>query len=72
MFDILKGDKPSLADAREGHPKIPNSLWDMIARCWDEDPSKRMSVGEVLKLLKAEFKRNPILPNDPMIDGRPI
>lgn len=72
MYTILKGEKPSLVDAQEGRPRIPDSLREVIARCLDEGPPKRISVGEVLKFLEAESRRNPTLPNDSMLNGRQI
>ncbi|KAF9645215.1 kinase-like protein [Thelephora ganbajun] len=48
-YSMLTGDRPSQPDNHE----ISDRLWDMIERCWDSMPSKRMSVGEVVGLLEA-------------------
>ncbi|KAF9644623.1 kinase-like protein [Thelephora ganbajun] len=47
---ILKGDRPPRPD----HHEISDRLWDIIERCWDSVPSKRMSVTEVVNLLEIE------------------
>ncbi|KAF9644638.1 hypothetical protein BDM02DRAFT_3102592, partial [Thelephora ganbajun] len=49
-YSMLRGDRPP----RPNHHGISDPLWDMIERCWDSVPSKRMSVAEVLNLLGTE------------------
>jgi hypothetical protein len=40
---VLKGDRPS----RPEHPSFTDDLWELIQRCWDNDPRLRPEILEV-------------------------
>ena len=35
----------------EGHPELPDPMWDMMVTCWDVDPSSRPTMEDVLALI---------------------
>jgi hypothetical protein len=59
--------RPVLPD----HHGVPDSLRDMIERCWREVPSQRMSAGEALSLLETELRSISNPADGPVPNGRP-
>ena len=47
MAGIIDGERPS----RPVHPSFTSELWELIRRCWDQDPHLRPEVSEVLEVL---------------------
>ena len=45
---ILGGNRPT----RPGHPDFTDSLWNMVKRCWNQDPQRRPEIAEVVHWLR--------------------
>ena len=52
--DVLSGKRPE----RPNHPSITDELWDMIQRCWDQEPQRRPGISEVACHLRSIIRRN--------------
>jgi len=46
---ILSGKRPE----RPTHPSLTDELWDLIQRCWDQEPQLRPGISEVVSYLQA-------------------
>ena len=47
MAGIIDGERPP----RPAHPTFTSQLWELMQRCWDQDPHMRPKVSEVLEAL---------------------
>ena len=47
---VLRGDRPS----RPNHAELPDRMRKIVEACWDDTPSRRMAVGDVVTLMEAE------------------
>ena len=64
---MLKQIKFSLQNLRPHIPKCcPNSLANIMKRCWDADPEKRPEMDEVVSMLEAidTSKGGGMIPDD--------
>jgi len=52
-YSMLSGARPPRPDNHD----IPDRVWDVIERCWDSVPSRRLSVGEAVRILETELGR---------------
>ena len=48
MVKIKKGKRPYR------RPEIPDVYWELITRCWDENPEKRPSFVEITNMLRSD------------------
>jgi len=46
---VLAGNRPT----RPMHMNLTNNLWEMIKRCWSQNPQKRPEISEVVLCLRA-------------------
>jgi hypothetical protein len=46
--EVLSGKRPD----RPMHPDLTDRLWDMIQRCWEQEPLRRPEISEVVSLLE--------------------
>ena len=46
IFDVCEGLWPPIL------PEMPDDYFQMMQKCWDVDPSKRPTVGELFKFAK--------------------
>jgi len=44
---IMRGDRPS----RPIHPTFTHGLWELMEHCWNQEPSSRPDMPEVLRIL---------------------
>lgn len=49
VFAVLNGERPP----RPTHATCTDVLWDLMERCWEDDPYSRPEVGEVLKIVSS-------------------
>ena len=49
---MLSGRRPDRPD----HPELTNRVWRMIKRCWKGDPTRRITMAEVVTVLETEAK----------------
>lgn len=47
MLDIMEGKRPP----RPEHPAFSPDLWILMERCWNQEPSSRPDISEVLRAL---------------------
>lgn len=47
---IIKGERPSRPQGAEGFGLV-DPVWDMTLRCWQQEPTYRPAVAEVVGLL---------------------
>ena len=59
MAGIIDGERPS----RPVHPSFTSQLWELIQRCWDQDPHSRPEVSEVLEVLAGLLVPHRLLTN---------
>ena len=52
--DVLSGKRPE----RPNHPGITDELWDMIQRCWDQEPQERPGMADVARDLRSIVQQN--------------
>jgi hypothetical protein len=43
---------------RPPHPELSDRIWNMIQKCWDDDPSCRILIKDVVAILEREISRN--------------
>ena len=48
---VLKGDRPP----RPRHVGFSNRMWKMVKACWDDKPSRRLTVDEAVALIETEY-----------------
>jgi serine/threonine protein kinase len=51
ILSVFQNERPS----RPAHPQVSDRVWNMIQRCWNEDPFNRMTAAEVVDVLEAEL-----------------
>ena len=51
ILAILDGKRP----ARPTHPSLTDELWELVKRCWNQDPHLRPEMSEVLKILSVSL-----------------
>ena len=44
---IMRGDRPE----RPVHPELTDGLWELIRRCWSQEPHSRPNMSKVLDVL---------------------
>jgi len=49
MFDITEGKRPP----RPVHPALTDDLWELMERCWAQEPDSRPEMLEVLQVLRS-------------------
>ena len=54
--EVLSGKRPD----RPIHPGLTDKLWDLVQRCWEQEPLRRPEISKVVSLLE----RPPILRQD--------
>ena len=47
MAAIAKGERPS----RPRHPRVTGTVWELVQRCWDDNPCSRPEASEVSQIL---------------------
>ena len=67
-YSMLTGVRPS----RQTRHNIPDRVWYMMERCWNDVPSKRMSAEEVVNLLETELSLISTSRAYPAPNGGPI
>ena len=50
LFDIYKGLRPQIL------PNMPDDYAQMMQKCWDVDPSKRLTIREILRFADNKLK----------------
>lgn len=45
-----KGERPLRSDFES--PEMSDKLWEMLEKCWNQDPSKRLEISQVLSGLQ--------------------
>ncbi|KAF9651701.1 kinase-like protein [Thelephora ganbajun] len=48
---LANGTRP----LRPLHPELSDEVWNMIEKCWHNDPAHRLSIKDVLAILRAEI-----------------
>ena len=48
---MLNGRRPPRPD----HPELSDRVWEMIEGCWENIPSRRRTITEVITVLDAEL-----------------
>lgn len=51
-YSMLDGLRPP----RPNDPELSDQIWEMINRCWDNVPSQRMTIADVVSVLEAELR----------------
>ena len=46
-MDILSGTRPG----RPVHPSLTDNIWNLIERCWDQDPQRQPDISDVISYL---------------------
>lgn len=54
IYPLATGDRPP----RPSHPELSDKLWEMIERCWDNDPLSRPPIKTVVDILEEEISWN--------------
>ena len=57
MDPVLLGMRPS----RPTHPALTEPLWELMQRCWDEEPLLRPEAAEISRILRASSVPHPFL-----------
>lgn len=52
--DVLSGKRPE----RPSHPSLTDELWNLIQRCWEQDPQRRPGISDVARHLKSIVRQN--------------
>ena len=47
MFAIAQGERPQ----RPKHPRVTGAVWELVQRCWDDNPCSRPEASEVSQIL---------------------
>lgn len=54
---LRKNCRPKRAEVVNLNDHIPNRVWEIMSKCWDQEPTQRPSAGEVVKdLAKARVQ----------------
>jgi hypothetical protein len=51
---MVGGDRPH----QPQHPELSNRIWNMIEKCWDIDPFRRLPIGTAFATIREEIFRN--------------
>jgi len=54
LYYISRKVKKGIRAPRLDNPPLTNGGWDVIERCWQQDPEKRPSMEEVMKLMNSD------------------
>jgi len=46
----MAGERPP----RPTHPTLTDELWELIQRCWDQEPQSRPKILEVAQVLRSQ------------------
>jgi len=52
-YKVIQGERPAMPTNASGSG-ISDRLWGLLAKCWNEDPSKRPRIDEILQHLSQE------------------
>lgn len=51
ILSVFQNERPS----RPAHPEVSDRVWNMIQKCWNEDPFNRMTAADVVDVLEAKL-----------------
>lgn len=51
---IITADSASARLRQPNHPELSDQVWDMIEKCLETEPPRRLTVAEVDAILEAE------------------